>query len=143
MRTFPILTLLCIVLVSSTAFAEYDVLKRYLFEPELIMDHQRDLGLTEEQRDNIKQVIQEAQTDYVDHQWELEAETEKLEEMLQTSPIDVAAVLTHVDIVLNLENSMKKTQLTMLVRIKNALTDSQQARLVKLRERQEMLWVPE
>lgn len=54
-----------------------------------------------------------------------EAKTAKMEELIQTDPIDESAVLAQAEIMLDLENKVKISRLTMLVRIKNVLREEQ------------------
>lgn len=112
-----------------------DPLAQNLFPPELVMKHGAEIGLDEEQRSAIKQAIQKAQSKFLDAQWELQAEGEKMGRLLQARPVDEAAVLAEADKVMGLEREIKRTQLSLLVRIKNLLTDAQQGKLMQLRRR--------
>lgn len=118
------------------ARAQEDVIERHLFPPELVMAHQQDIGLTEEQREKIKLTMQQAQSDFLDFQWDLQVESRKMGELLEASPVDEGAVLEQADRVMALEREIKKTQLSLLIRIKNTLTESQQDRLMELRPRE-------
>jgi hypothetical protein len=55
--------------------------------------------------------------------------------MLKARPVDENAVLAQVDQVLNREREIKKAQFSLLVRIKNLLTDVQQNKLMELRHK--------
>lgn len=112
-----------------------DPIGRLLFPPELVMSHQHELGLQESQRTAIMAEIQKAQTKFTELQWKLSAETEKLKQLLSASPVDETKVLEQVDRVLSQEREIKKTQITLLIRIKNQLTDRQQNKLMELRRR--------
>ena len=74
------------------------------------------------------------QAKLVDVQWDVQGEAEKLARLLQASTVDEAAVLAQADKVMALEREVKRTHLALLVRIKNALTDAQKARLTALRK---------
>jgi Spy/CpxP family protein refolding chaperone len=54
--------------------------------------------------------------------------------LLQEKPVDEAKVLAQVDRILALEKEVKKTQIGLLVRIKNLLTPAQQAKLMEMRK---------
>lgn len=110
-----------------------DLFGRYLFPPELIMQRQQAIGLTDAQRDQIRGEIQKAQTTFGDVQWRVAGQSEKIEKLLQAPQIDESAVLAQVDSVLALERQIKRAQIALLVRIHNALTDPQRARLQQLR----------
>ena len=110
-----------------------DPLARHLFPPELLMKHGDAIGLEPDQREAIKAAIQEAQASFIDLQWDMQSASGKMEELLQSRHVDEAAVLAQLDRVLDLERHIKKTQFSLLIRIKNALSPSQQDRLEALR----------
>jgi len=68
-------------------------------------------------------------------QWDMQSETEKLVQLLKARPVDESAVLAQVDQVLNREREIKKAQISLLVRIKNQLTEEQQNKLMELRRK--------
>ena len=111
-----------------------DPFGRLLFPPELVMQHQGEIGLTDAQRTMLQSAVQQAQTKFVEAQWKLSAEGEKLGRLLQGATVDEAQMLEQVDRVLTLEREVKRAQVGLLVRIKNALTPVQQAKLMQLRE---------
>jgi Spy/CpxP family protein refolding chaperone len=102
------------------------------FPPELVMQHQGEIALGAAERQTIQQAIQQAQTRFGDVQWKLSAEAERLGRLVRGESVDEAQVLEQVDRVLSLEREMKRTQIALLVRIKNALTPAQQAKLAAL-----------
>lgn len=106
-----------------------------LYPPELVMEHQNELGLSESERQVLRQAVQQAQPRFTDLQWRLSAETERLAMLLQGPVVGEREVLEQVDRVLALERDLKRTRLALLVRIKNALTPEQQAKLTALRMR--------
>jgi Spy/CpxP family protein refolding chaperone len=110
-----------------------DPIAQQVFPPELVMRHAEAIGLEERQRTGIKEAVQKAQSKFVDLQWDLQGESEKLVRLLGATPADEAAVLAQADKVLALEREVKKTQLSLLVRIKNLLTAAQQNKLKELR----------
>jgi Spy/CpxP family protein refolding chaperone len=111
-----------------------DPIGRLLFPPELVMSHQQELGLQESQKTAIMAEIQKAQTKFTELQWKLSAEGEKLKQLLSASPVDETKVLEQVDRVLGQEREIKKAQITLLIRIKNSLTDQQRAKLMEIRK---------
>lgn len=112
-----------------------DPIAENLFPPELVMRHASELGLDERQRAAIKDAIQKAQSRFVDSQWDLQSESERMVKLLQARPVDENAVLGQADKVMGLEREIKKTHLSLLVRIKNLLTPAQQEKLATLRRR--------
>ena len=110
-----------------------DPLFATLFPPELIMQHRRAIGLTDEQRDAISQMIQQLQGRVVRLQWELLDEIQQLTEITSAPRVDLDRSLDQMDNVLDTENEIKHAHLEMLVRIKNLLSADQQATLGRLR----------
>ncbi len=111
-----------------------DPFKGVLFPPELVMQHRRAIDLRREQRDAITTAIQELQGNVVSLQWELLDQTQALVEMLDAPRADEGQVLEQIDRVLAAEARIKRSQMALLVRIKNVLTVEQQERLRELRE---------
>ena len=110
-----------------------DPFARYLFPPELVMAHQQAINLTDRQRSAIQEAIKEAQGKFVDLQFRMSADGEKLQELIRGTSVDEARVLEQVDRVLATEREIKRAQLTLMMRIKNQLTEQQQTALMKLR----------
>ena len=112
-----------------------DPIAQNLFPPELVMKYRQDINLSEGQSKAIKEAIQKAQAKFLDMQWDAQSETEKLVQLLRARPVDENAVLAQVDQVLNREREIKKTQISLLVHIKNLLTEAQQNKLMELRRK--------
>ena len=110
-----------------------DPLARYLVPPELIMAHSSELNLVEKQRAAIKSEVQKAQSKFIDMQWDMKEETEKMVKLLQQTPADEARILEQADKVMAMEREIKKTQLSLLIRIRNVLTAEQMAKLEEIR----------
>ncbi len=113
---------------------EQDPLGRFLFAPDKVLGHAQEIGLEEAQRKAIRNEVQRAQSKFLDFQFDLQSETEKMTLLLQEKPVDEAKVLGQVDRILVLEKDIKKTQISLLVRIKNLLTGAQQAKLTELQK---------
>jgi|SRR5947209_5314127 len=133
--------LLLVLLSAVAAWAEPappgdDPIAKVVFPPDLVMKYSQEINLDERQRAAIKENVQKAQAKFVDVQWELQAESQKLARLLQAKQVDEAAVLAQVDKVLALEREVKRTQIALVVRIKNLLTEAQQAKLMELRRQE-------
>ena len=102
---------------------------RQLFPPNLVMEHQQEIGLRSAQVDTIKKAMNEAQQRLLDLQWRLEAESEGLTTLLAAPRVDEKATLQKLDVVTGIEQQVKKTNFTLLIEIKNALDPDQQAKL--------------
>lgn len=110
-----------------------DPFARFLFPPELVMQHQGEIGLQDAQREALQTAIQEAQATMVKMQWALTAEAEKLTRLLDSSTLVEKDVLAQIDKILTIEREVKRAQVTLMVRIKNTLTPAQQAKLRDVR----------
>lgn len=105
----------------------------HLFPPELVMQHQRRLGLTAEQRTRITDAIKQLQAQVVDLQWQIQEEQQRLSEVLAAPSVDRAAALSQVERVLDVERRVKLAHIALLITIKNTLTPEQQTMLRELR----------
>ena len=121
--------LLIALLIAVPVFADEDPIGRYLYPPELIMSHAHDLGLQDKQREMVKNEVQKAQSKFFDLQWQTKEESDKMIKLLQQSPADEAKILEQADRVMSLEREIKRTHLGMLIRLRNLLTQEQQAKL--------------
>ena len=133
-----ILALATLMLSASTALRAQqpggqDPIGANLFPPELVMQHQQEIGLTDEQRSYITGEIQQAQKRATDLQWQLQREVETMAELLQHDTVDETRTMAQLDRVLAAEREIKRIQLTLVVRIRNRLTSDQRARLTALR----------
>ena len=111
-----------------------DVFKGKLFPPNVILEHQEELGLSKQQFTAIKKAVVDVQANVAEHEWDVREAYMNIMAELDKSPIDEAVVLGHVNAALLAENEVKKLQVAMLVRLKNLLTDEQIAYLESLRD---------
>ena len=122
-----------LLVIAAPMFAQEDPIARYLVPPEMIMAHSQELNLQDKQRAAIKAEVQKAQSKFIDAQWDMKEESEKMVRLLQQAPADEARILEQADKVMALEREIKKTQLALLIRIKNVLTAEQLAKLDAIR----------
>ena len=135
-----------LILVSAAALAQMppvpgagagpkdDPFGRYLFPPERVMSHSLDIGLGDAQKNAIRNEVQKVQPKFLDSQFELQGEGEKMIRLLQEKPVDETKVLAQVDRILAIEKEIKKSQISLLVRIKNILTPAQQDKLAEIQK---------
>ena len=97
------------------------------------MRHQQAIDLTDAQRDQVSQAIQELQANVQQLQWDMSAAAEQLTALVGETAVDKSAVLSQVDRVLHIERQVKRAHIAMLVEVKNALTADQQSQLRELR----------
>ena len=109
-----------------------DPIAENLFPPELVMQHRQELGLTDEQRAAIKEEAIKASTRFSELQWQMQDEMETMANLVKGVSVDEQKVLAELDKILNIEREVKRTQLTLSIRIKNKLTSEQQMRLHEL-----------
>lgn len=126
----PILLLLALpAIISSPGLAQEDPFGGALFPPDLVLRHSTDLGLDATQFTAIKEEVRKAQSYFLDHQLDLQAEVGKLRKMVEPAAVDEAAALAQLDRVLALEREIKRAQVGLLVRVKNLLRPDQLQRL--------------
>ena len=104
-----------------------------LFPPELVMTHQRAIGLDTEQRDAIRETIRSIQPQFTDLQWEMQDAAEVMRSLLDKTQVDEEKVLGQLEQVLDIERRVKRLQFQLMVRTKNVLTKDQQAQLRVIR----------
>lgn len=121
--------------VAVQAQAPSDPLAENLFPPELIMQNQQALALTDQQKEFLKAELRKAQLKFTELQWQLQDEVEKMAALTKQERIDEQALLAQMDRVLAAEREIKRTQILLIVRIKNNLTSEQQSKLQELKKR--------
>jgi Spy/CpxP family protein refolding chaperone len=120
-----------------------DPLGRFFFPPELVLQHAQELALQPGQRSTIVSAVKEAQGDLFDLQLLMSERSQELMKLLGGDPthpvpgperLDETAMLAQVDRILAVERDMKRRQLQLLIRIRNALTREQQEKLARYRD---------
>jgi Spy/CpxP family protein refolding chaperone len=106
-----------------------DPMQEFLYPPELVMRYQNEIQLKKEQKELIIGAVEDAQKKFNRLQWDLQGEVASLQKQLSGSTVNENQVLEQLDKVLDQERLIKKTQITLMVRIKNALTDDQKGKL--------------
>lgn len=136
-RTFLSLAAVLLCLPCTASGQTHDLearLRPYLAPPDLVMRHQRRLNITAEQRDFISQKVSELQGEVFDLQWQLEDIGQMLVDAVKTSPVDVDAAMTQFDRMVEIETSIKRNHIRMLLEIRNTLTSEQTQVLQELME---------
>jgi Spy/CpxP family protein refolding chaperone len=105
------------------------------FAPELVIQNQVAIGLSDDQRAYLRNEIRQAQSKFTDLQWKLQDEVEKMVALVKLPHPDEQKVLAQLENVLSAEHEIKKQQVTLMVRIKDKLTPEQQTKLDDLRGR--------
>ncbi|HWO01811.1 MAG TPA: periplasmic heavy metal sensor [Blastocatellia bacterium] len=133
--------LLCAVFVSTSlaALAQQqpmsDPIGDSFFPPELVMQHQQAIGLTDEQKEFFKSEFRKAQTRFTEMQWQMQDEAEKMAALVKQDPVSEQQVLSQLDKVLGVEREIKRLQLSLVIQIRNKLTPEQRARLMEIKSK--------
>ncbi len=132
--------LACALVFLATAVArgqqpDQDPIGQNFFAPDLVMQHQGEIGLTDEQRTSLKTEIRQAQVKFTEWQWKLQDEMEKLASLVRQPHVEEQEALAQLEKVLVMEREIKRAQVTLLVRIKNKLTPEQQSKLGEIRNK--------
>lgn len=113
--------------------AHPDPVGESLFPPDLVMAHEKEIGLDQAQKSFLRSEILKTQSRFTELQWQLQDNMETLVGLLKQNTVDETQALAQLDKVLNSEREIKRAQITLMVRIKNKLTPEQQAHLRQLR----------
>ena len=111
-----------------------DPLGDVVFPPEMVMQHQRELGLTDEQKTYMRTEINRATTRFNELQWQLQDAMEALHETMKASSVNEQLALSQLDKILDGEREIKHAHVGLAIRIKNKLTADQQAKLQSMRK---------
>ena len=106
-----------------------DPLGEAMFPPDMIMQHTRELGLTDEQKTFMRAEIQKTTTRFNELQWQLQDAMEALHDVMKSDSVNEQQALAQLDKVLDAEREIKRLHIGMAIRIKNQLTPEQQAKL--------------
>src|SRR5882672_11816904 len=106
-----------------------DPLGDSMFPPDLIMQHTRDLGLTDEQKSYMRGEIQKATMRFNELQWQLQDSMEALHATMKANPVNEQLALSQLDKVLDTEREIKRLHFGLAISIKNKLTPEQQEKL--------------
>lgn len=102
------------------------------FPPELVMQNQKAIGLTEEQQTALRAEMQKVMARFTDLQWQENAEREALTELLKEERLDEQKVLAQHDKLVAIETEIKRLRLALMLKVKNTLTAEQQTKLRNL-----------
>jgi hypothetical protein len=127
-KILAILMILC----SGITYAQ-DTFDDVLFSANMVFQNSFSISLTDQQAERIKKIHSQNSSEFRKMKWDLDEATVKLRQMLKETKVNAEAVSRQLNIILELENSLKKRQLLTLVAIKNELTAAQQKELQELR----------
>src|SRR5688572_27480864 len=104
-----------------------------MFPPEMIMQNQRELGLTDQQKTYLRTEIGKTSARFNDLQWQLHDAMEVLHESMKASQVNEQQALAQLDRVLETEREIKRLHMELAIKIKNNLTPEQQQKLQSMR----------
>ncbi len=110
-----------------------DPLAHLMFPPDMILNHARELNLTDEQKAFMRSEIQKSTATFQDLQWKLQDQMELLQETMKSTSVNEQQALAQLDKVLDVEREIKRLHIGLAVRLKNRLTPEQQEQLHKMR----------
>ena len=116
-----------------------DRLGKHLIPPHLVMRHMAKLNLSDEQVNQIKTMMKKTQGRALDLEIDLNRAMGKLENLLKESN-DHTAILTQADQVMLLESKLKRTRLSLALKIKALLTSEQLKTVKKIKRKQRKKW---
>jgi len=106
-----------------------DPLGDAMFPPDLIMQHQRELALTDEQKTFMRSEINKTTTRFNELQWQLQDAMEALHDTMKANVVYERQALAQLNRVLDGEREIKTLHMQLAIRIKNKLTPEQQEKL--------------
>jgi Spy/CpxP family protein refolding chaperone len=99
------------------------------------MQHQEEIGLTEEQKNFLKTESRKAALRFTELQWQLSDAAEKMAAVVKQPKVDEHQAIAMLDQVLDAEREIKRLQVSLVIRIKNNLTPEQQAKLQDIKNK--------
>jgi Spy/CpxP family protein refolding chaperone len=107
-----------------------------MFPPEMVMQNQRELGLTDQQKTYLRTEIGKTSARFNDLQWQLQDAMEVLHETMKADQVNEQKALAQLDRVLETEREIKRLHMELAIKIKNNLTPEQQQKLQTMRHRE-------
>src|SRR5260370_11425962 len=90
-----------------------DRLRDFLFPPELVMQNQQALNLSDEQKSFLKTELRQAQLRFTELQWKLSDEMERMVALVKQPQVDEQQTLAQLERVLTAEREVKRTQISL------------------------------
>ena len=115
---------------------DQDPLAQFIFPPELVMGHQREIGLTDEQKTYLRGEIQRVTVRFTELQWQLQDAMEGLVSLMKEGNVNEQQAQLQLDKILDTEREIKHLHIGLAIRIKNKLTPEQQSRLQGMKRRE-------
>lgn len=125
--------IIAMILSSGVTYAQ-DIFEEVLFTANQVFQHRFTISLSDQQAEKINKINSQNSSEFSEMKWDLDEATVKLRKMLQETKVNTEEVSKQMDLILKLENSLKRKKLLTLVAIKNELSVTQQKQLQELKE---------
>ncbi len=113
---------------------EDDPFEEFLYEPELVLEHAREIGLSDQQRDDLIERVVEIQAAVTRRELRAATDFGELYELMEADTIDADAVLPLADALMAVETDTRRSYLALLIDIHNTLTPEQREILDEIRD---------
>ncbi len=126
--------LLAFPLVASAAEEDEPAFMRRLFAPDLILENAKAIGLGKDQQRAIMKELKETQLFATETEFAVYEAALTLNDLSDAREIDEEAMLAAARRVFEAEGLIKEAHLRLMIRLRNALTESQRRKLVQIRD---------
>jgi len=136
-KTFYLLTLILLSSFygwSQNKQPDPDPIDQAFFSPELVMQNQKFINLKTDQQKKIVIEMKQAQSEFMDLNWEMKKMREEFISVIATPKVDENKAIDGLNKILEVENKIKKRQVILMIRIKNVLSEDQQKKLIELKK---------
>jgi len=106
-----------------------DPFKDSIFPPELIVQNQQALGLSDEQKSAIREIMKKSMVQFTDLLWQQGVEQEIMASLMKLEKVDEAKAIAQLDKLLNIEHEIKRLFLCTMLKVKNMLSAEQQLKI--------------
>ena len=108
-----------------------DPLQDVFIPPELILQHQADLGLSDQQKQTIRSRLETLRPELEKKQQALQQQVQTLQQLLQDAKLDEPKLTAQFRALLEHENQMKQLQFNFMLVIRQTLSPEQRTRAQK------------
>jgi len=112
-----------------------DPLAENAFPPELLLFYQSEIGLSDDVRNDLIKDVQKLSQKISDLDGTRKKEADALSDLLKADNVNEQAALAQLDNLLDREREIKRSQLSLVIGIKNKLTPEQQAQALDIKKK--------
>jgi len=111
-----------------------DPLQDVFIPPELILQHQADLGLSDQQKQTIRSRLEKLRPELEKKQKALQQQVQTMQQLLQDAKLDEPKLTAQFHTILEHENQAKQLQFNFMLVIRQTLSSEQRAKAQKLKQ---------